>query len=909
MRIRQKLLASFLFVSILTLGVSYGIGLLVQEETVATFQEVGGEILPGNIALARMTAELYRTLVLLDKYEENPGDQIREEIAKALSSLASHETMHDLFHTDEQLPVEVEQLVQDFSRSVVQYLLLQQKNASQQEMQATRHKIDLLLDQFTSSINPHIEEEFAASYQKIANVQKKGLQARRILLAVGIAILVFAIVLSLFIANLLSKPLRALRDAAKQIGAGRLDLTLPVTSQDEIGELAQAFNDMSGNLATMRTELVSAKEYIDNIIASMVDALIVVSPAGVIETVNAATVRLLGYAEEELVGQPLTRIFDNEVLPAADLAVLAEKEATRGLNVDFRSCGGEIVTMSLSGSAMHDQAGEIQAIILVAHDIRELTRLVAELNAANLQLKEEVADRTEAERALADEKERLAVTLRSIGDGVITSDIQGRVVLINKVAETLTGWTQAEAMGQPFSEVFHIINQKTRRPCTNPVEKVLTTGQIIGLANHTVLIAKDGSERSVADSAAPIHDRESRVIGVVLVFRDVTEEERLEQELLKVKKLESIGVLAGGIAHDFNNILAAILGNIDLAMNFVDPEEKIYPLLSEAGKASLRAKDLTQQLLTFSKGGEPVKKRASISDIIQESSQFVLRGSNVRCIYHFAEDLWPVVIDSGQISQVIQNIILNADQAMPEGGTIEVDCENVLAPSAALLAPKLASPCIKITIRDHGAGIAADHLDKIFDPYFSTTSTGSGLGLAITHSIIMKHDGHISVESVLGEGATFTILLPATEERTRIAPRSHPEVPMAAGNERVLIMDDDEMVLEMSRMMLNELGYEAVTTKDGTEAIEVYKKALADGRPFDIMLMDLTIPGGVGGKEAAREILALDSGARMIASSGYSNDPVIAKPAEYGFVGAINKPYKLGDLASTVAAALRSEKT
>ena len=243
----------------------------------------------------------------------------------------------------------------------------------------------------------------------------------------------------------------------------------------------------------------------------------------------------------------------------------------------------------------------------------------------------DISARKEAEARLSEERERLAVTLRSIGDGVITTDTKGKVVLLNKVAEELTGWSHQDAAGLPLSKVFKIINQTTRKPCNNPVTLILSTGKIIGLANHTVLIAKDGQERIIADSGAPIRDLKSQVIGAVLVFRDTTAQVRMEEELLKAKKLESVGILAGGIAHDFNNILMAILGNINLANQFIEKDNKAFSLLSKVEKATQQAKRLTQQLLTFSKGGEPVKETASIQEIITDSANFLLHGSKIAC--------------------------------------------------------------------------------------------------------------------------------------------------------------------------------------------------------------------------------------------------------------------------------------
>lgn len=524
-------------------------------------------------------------------------------------------------------------------------------------------------------------------------------------------------------------------------------------------------------------------------------------------------------------------------------------------------------------------------------------------NKGFIEVVEDISERLQTQHNLVAEKERLAVTLRSIGDGVITADMDGNIVLLNKVAENLTGWSSAEAQGLPIEKVFHIINEKTRKPCENPVEKVLNTGQIIALANHTVLITKDGRELSIADSGAPIRDSESRIIGVVLVFRDVTEQLKTEKELLKIKKLESVGILAGGIAHDFNNILAAILGNINLALFDKELQANTRNLLSEAEKASLRAKDLTQQLLTFAKGGDPVRETSSLKNVIQESANFVLHGDKVACEYHIPDNLWLADIDKGQISQVIQNIVINARHAMPGGGTIVISCENLPAVSKKQLPHAKEGRYIKITILDSGIGIADNLIDKIFDPYFSTKHEGSGLGLAICQSIINKHDGDILVESSPSKGTTFTIYLPASD-KPRQQPRLEPQIATAAAQNRILVMDDDEMVRNICRAMLGKMGHEVLLARDGREAIDLFKEAKQTGAPIDLVIMDLTIPGGMGGKEAAIELLKFDASAKIVISSGYSNDPTMANYQAHGFFAAIVKPFLLKDLSSVINQAL-----
>ena len=404
---------------------------------------------------------------------------------------------------------------------------------------------------------------------------------------------------------------------------------------------------------------------------------------------------------------------------------------------------------------------------------------------------------------------------------------------------------------------------------------------------------KDGSifYADISSSLMRLNDKQY-LIGMI---RDITEKKRTESELLKIKKLESLGVLAGGIAHDFNNILTVILGNINLASMYIEPENKAFPLLQEAEKASERARNLTQQLLTFSKGGEPVKRTTSIEKIIIDSANFALHGSSVICKYNIPEDLWMVDIDSGQISQVIQNIILNACHAMPVGGVIDVSCENISdtkTEPVTLSVPKY----IKITITDTGCGIPEKYIDKIFDPYFTTKQTGSGLGLATCHSIIGKHDGNISVKSEAGEGAVFTIYLPASLQTGQAVVGSEEDLVKAKYKAKILVMDDESMVRNVAVLMLEQLGHEVVSAKNGNEAMELYKKCFKSDRAIDIIIMDLTVPGGMGGKDTMQEILRIDSNAKAIVSSGYSNDPVIAHYQKYGFKASIAKPFRMAEL-------------
>ena len=380
---------------------------------------------------------------------------------------------------------------------------------------------------------------------------------------------------------------------------------------------------------------------------------------------------------------------------------------------------------------------------------------------------------------------------------------------------------------------------------------------------------------------------------------------RMHQELLKTRNLESLGFLAGGIAHDFNNILAAIMGNIGLCMMKLKPTDDMYPLLASVEKAAFRAKGLTQQLLTFAKGGDPVKRIASIAEVITASADFVLRGSNVICQYAFPADLWSVEIDPGQMSQVVQNIVINAIQAMPEGGKIDIRCRNEAnADGSDKTLP--AFDCVLVMIHDSGPGIPEEAMAKIFDPYFTTKATGSGLGLAICHSIVSKHGGRITVESKPGQGTTFTIILPAALAKTRQVrlPEADPILALPKRTGRIMIMDDDDQVREMAAKMLSLFGYEVLQAKNGSEALTLYQEKRLAGDRVDLVIMDLTIPGGMGGKEAIAKLHEIDPRAKAIVSSGYANDPVMANCQEYGFLAVIHKPFQIRELDDMIVSAL-----
>jgi PAS domain S-box-containing protein len=513
----------------------------------------------------------------------------------------------------------------------------------------------------------------------------------------------------------------------------------------------------------------------------------------------------------------------------------------------------------------------------------------------------DVTERKGAQAALAAEKERLAVTLRSIGDAVIATDVEARVAIMNNVAETLTGWTAAEALGQPLGTVFRILDEQSRRPVDDPVARVFATGRVTGVTNHPTLVSRGGREHSIADSGAPIQDAEGRVLGVVLVFRDVTDESRREAALARAQRMESLAMLAGGIAHDFNNILTGVLTNLALALE--DPgSPSVTELLEDSMSAAERARGLTKQLLTFSKGGAPVRRVVEIKGVVRDTALFCAHGWSGVCRVEVEDDLWPARVDMDQVAQVIQNVVINGIEAMPGGGTIQVLARNVeLEGGNAQGLP--AGPYLQLRIADDGPGIPEALRERIFEPFFTTKQTGSGLGLAVSHSIVAKHEGHISVAAGERGGVIFDIYLPA--EPLASAAAEAPAAPAAPLRGRILVMDDEEGIRRVLARILVAAGCEVVAAAHGEEAVARYQEARG-ASPFDAVIVDVTVPGGMGGVETLAALKRIDPHVQVIVSSGYSNDPVMASYAVRGFAAVLEKPYGAADVREVVGRVLAS---
>jgi PAS domain S-box-containing protein len=553
-----------------------------------------------------------------------------------------------------------------------------------------------------------------------------------------------------------------------------------------------------------------------------------------------------------------------------------------------------LVAFTTHVESISEKTGDARLYGVRSHD--EIGRLTRAFDAM-------VTDLDGQRAEIESQRERLSITLRSIADGVVVTDLDGRIVLVNRAAEQLTGWAQADALGAPLGEVLVLEDEKTGGRLPTPAPEGIARSAVVTLAPISVLVSRDGARRFVSDSCAPVRDSSSKIIGAVFVFRDVTEKRMAEEQRARVDKLESVGLLAGGIAHDYNNLLTVILGSVSLAKLSPCADPELGSLLDSVERATLQGRDLAHQLLTFSKGGTPVKRTSSIAELVEDALSFALRGSNVRPSLSLPGDLWLVDVDRGQMHQVLSNLSINAKQAMPDGGVLDVRGANRLLEHEQHELPP--GRYVQISVHDTGSGIQPDHLSRVFDPYFTTKADGSGLGLATAYAIVRKHHGTITVRSTPGEGTTFDIYLPGSDRPRAEGAAAERDVRVGTGS--ILVMDDDDLVRNTLRRILRSLGYRVECASEGSEAVRCYSEAMESGSPFDLVIMDLTVPGGMGGKEALQELKRLHPQVRAIVSSGYSNDPVLASFQDFGFSGAVLKPFRVAELSEQVQQVIGSK--
>jgi PAS domain S-box-containing protein len=493
----------------------------------------------------------------------------------------------------------------------------------------------------------------------------------------------------------------------------------------------------------------------------------------------------------------------------------------------------------------------------------------------------------------------LAALLSEIHEGVLIADAGGQVVFLNAKAEQLLGRTTQRCRHQRASEVFHLLHRISGLPGENPVDKALITGDATSLTAEFALDIGGPNPVPVTFSARALCDTAGKPNGAVVVFRNPEEMSLTPEELVRSNRFEALGQLASGVAHDFNNLLTTILGGISLAKDTLNSSG-----LPNSERACIVAKGLSKQLLTYSKGGTAVRQIVKPTDILGDAVRLAAAGSAVKIELNIAPEIFNVCVDRAQMLQVFQNLIINGIQAMPTGqGHIWITASNVKQHDTELLAALPSGNYVSIEVRDDGSGIPPEHLGKIFAPFFTTKKTGTGLGLATVLSIVKNHGGQIGIASVVGVGTGFTICLPQADKPEEIEARRAPTT-LRFGTGRILFMDDDEDISALTGGMLEELGYKFDLARNGEQAVQLYKRYLTIGRPYDAVIMDLTIIGGMGGEQTFKILRELDPEVRAIIASGYDVDEMARQYLDMGFCGYLTKPYRIGDLGKIVRTVL-----
>ena len=509
-------------------------------------------------------------------------------------------------------------------------------------------------------------------------------------------------------------------------------------------------------------------------------------------------------------------------------------------------------------------------------------------------IRQQIRKHEKLQRVVRKNEGNLRRTLNAIGEGIISINLKHQVLHLNPVAEKLTGWLEKDATGRPLTEVFNIVDSQTRLATDITAIDPARSDLAPGLSRKALLIATDGSESMITYNSAVMMDADGTLSGTVIILSDETETSLLQEELLKARKLEAVAILAGGLAHDFNNLLTGLFGNIQLALMKLSEQHPAHSSLVNATMAFDQGISLTSQLLTFSRGGLPLLEETSFSRIIQNSIRLYIDEGLVTVDLKIPENLWPVRGDHVQLYQACNNLFSNAIEAMPNGGSLHIEAENIEDLSLTEAAG-LTGKFVKLMIQDEGVGLTEHERGMIFDAFYTTKEEGRGLGLAVTHRIITKHNGHIQLDSEPGVGTVFNVYLPAAGSKSHPPAETLASQPEAlnASSRSILIVDDEEMIRDLTREMLESVGYQVDTAAEGQEAIEKFIDAETSGKPFDAVIMDLTMPTGMDGKTACEKLLQLYPGAQIIASSGYFADATMADFDSFGFTGRISKPFRL----------------
>jgi PAS domain S-box-containing protein len=752
-----------------------------------------------------------------------------------------------------------------------------------------------------------------------------------------------AIALSIGLSRLLSGPIERLVRRVRAFEAGDFDSPVPAEGPKELSGFAQAFTEMARSIKASRAALESAHaraaflaEASKRLAASLdyeatlaqvaelavpylADACIVYirdahGPVRRLKVVHRDPAKrvlldeLQQHAVADWPAHPVVRVMDEQrplllsEVPQALVDQLAADAPHRRLIEQVGIRSAMAVPLMAAGKAQgaigfaitESDRRYIQEDLAVADELALRAGQAIENARLYSSVRQEMGERKRLE-------ERYRLLVESVKDyAIFAIDPDGRIVNWNTGAQRIAGYRPDEVIGKPYACFYTDEDVHRGAP-----ERALTLAAAEGRhESEGWRVRKDGSRFWANAVLTRVTDETGRVLGFGQIIRDLTERRRAEEELVKAAKLESVVLLASGVAHDFNNILTAIMGNLALAKLTLAPDEELHERLSEAENATLRAKDLTQQLQTLSRAGAPGRPRPlRLGPFLRSVVGFALRGTNVQPRFDLPEDLWAVQADEGQLSQVINNLVINASQAMPQGGAVEIAAAPLRVDGSSTELPVAPGNYVRVRVADHGIGIPKENLARIFDPFFTTKPKGSGLGLTTSYWIVRKHGGHIQVASEPGVGTTFDIFLPAAQ-REEGEPLPSGEAVQASGG-RILFMDDDQAIRTFISQMLKRLGYEVATTGDGAEAIDCYVRARRRGQPFDAVVLDLTVPGAMGGREAVAKLREIDPEVKAIVSSGYTTDEVLADYRRFGFVAMVAKPYRMEDLQRVLAAVVR----
>jgi two-component system cell cycle sensor histidine kinase/response regulator CckA len=610
------------------------------------------------------------------------------------------------------------------------------------------------------------------------------------------------------------------------------------------------------------------------------DLIFIIDRGGYVKYVNGYAARYLGSGAGKLIGKHLGDLFPPEAyeMQRASMQKVFESGSPFFIEEGF-SFAQRRIWLDTRLIPLKDKEGAVKYVLGISRDTTERKR-------------------TEEALVSAEAKFRSLVEQSLVGICIIQDE---KFHYVNPKFEEILGYTAQEILS--FDSIYDIIAEEDREKVKKNIARRLR-GEVESIHYTLKCRRKDSAVIDVE-----VHGTRTRYRGrpaVITSLLDITDRKKMEAEFQKSQRIESVGILAGGIAHEFNNILTAIHGNIMLAKMYAKPGLEVFDILVEAEKACKRAEDLTRQLLTFSKGGTLFRKKIFLRQIIADLAGAASINANIVCVADLPDNLWAIEADEGQIRQAISNLIMNAREAMPGGGVIKIRGENVTSDPSIL--PSLREGAyVKVSVEDQGDGIEEASLKKIFDPFFTTKEKGSGLGLTGALSIVKNHDGDITVESRPGSGTTFHVYLPAFFGAA-IEPSSEGGG-VVTDRKKVLVMDDDEMIRNVVERMLDQCGCEATFARDGEEMLTAYKRAVESARPFDAVIVDLIIQGGMGGKEAMERLLRIDPAARAIVSSGYSDDPIMADFRKYGFSGVLAKPYQLSGLRKALHEVISGGRT